>query len=182
MARLRILPTERQGASGMQDDTEREPSRTRLKQQAEDLQVLGERLVELPEDTLARLSLPPQLLEAVRVARGLTQRGALRRQRQYIGRLMRALDSDAIRETFAVIDRQQAEGKARFHEAEGWRERLLGGDAQAMKDFFDAFPGAERQRLRQLVTRAAAEAEAGRPPQLQRELFREIRRLCENRE
>lgn len=165
----------------MQDDADSRPSRTRRKQQAEDLQALGERLIELPEAALARLPLPPPLLDAVRVARGLAQRGALRRQRQYIGRLMRELDTDVLHESLAALDRQQAEETAAFHEAEDWRERLLGGDPTELAAFFDAFPTADRQHVRRLVTRAVGQANAGRGPRLRRELFREIRQLLENR-
>ena len=53
---------------------------------------LGERLVTLKDTELAQLPLPEVLVEAIREARRLKHRGALHRQRQYIGKLMRGVD------------------------------------------------------------------------------------------
>ena len=62
------------------------------KRAAEGLQKLGVRLLELREAELTSLDLPEELLLAVREARRLTNRAALARQRQYIGKLMRDVD------------------------------------------------------------------------------------------
>jgi ribosome-associated protein len=72
------------------------PSRSSRKRQAEALQRLGVRLVELKAGELAALELPEQLLAAVLEARRLKDRGALARQRQYIGKLMRNVDPEPI--------------------------------------------------------------------------------------
>ena len=162
------------------DDTDSRPSRTALKREAEELQAFGERLVSLPEATLARLPLPEKLLEAVQVARGLGQRGALRRQRQYIGRLMREMDVAEVRRAIEALDREHADEQATFHAAERWRERLLGGDAADLEAFFDAHPHADRQHIRHLLKAAQAETAAGKPPRQRRELFREIRQVLES--
>jgi ribosome-associated protein len=77
------------------------PSRSARKRAAEALQKLGERLTELREPELAALDLPEELLAAVRDARRLGHTPAQARARQYIGRLMRQIDTTAIERALA---------------------------------------------------------------------------------
>ncbi len=72
------------------------PSKSSRKRAAHAAQALGERLIALKETDLARLPLPENLLDAVREARRIKARGGLSRQKQYIGKLMRDLDTAAI--------------------------------------------------------------------------------------
>ena len=75
------------------DPIEPKPSKTLRKREMQELQELGERLVALPDAELARLeALPETLRGAVAEARRITRHEARRRQMQYIGRLMRAID------------------------------------------------------------------------------------------
>jgi ribosome-associated protein len=81
------------------DDTEAlddRPSKSSRKRAAHAAQALGERLITLKETDLTRLPLPETLLDAVREARRIKARGGLSRQKQYIGKLMRDLDTAAI--------------------------------------------------------------------------------------
>lgn len=160
---------------------EERPSKTQLKRQAEALQALGERLMALPEPDLAQLPLPEVLLAAVRVGRGLqNERGALRRQRLYIGKLLREVDTSELERAIAKLDDKDAENRAHFHALEQWRDRMVADGMPALEAFFDQYPQADRQRLRQLVLAARAEAKAGKPPQRQRELFRELRHVVDS--
>ena len=68
------------------------PSKSQRKREATALQDLGEQLVKLTPAQSNRVPLPEELLAAVQVARGITQRGGRKRQLQYIGKLMRQLD------------------------------------------------------------------------------------------
>jgi len=72
---------------------EEPPSKSARKRAAHAAQALGERLIALKDADLVRLQLPEVLLEAVREARRIKARGGLARQRQYIGKLMRDLDT-----------------------------------------------------------------------------------------
>ncbi|RYG81121.1 DUF615 domain-containing protein, partial [bacterium] len=74
------------------------PSKSMRKREALGLQKLGEELVALRAEDLATLPLDESLRDAIDEARRLTSRGALARQRQYIGKLMRDVDVDRIRE------------------------------------------------------------------------------------
>ncbi|HEY4039885.1 MAG TPA: ribosome biogenesis factor YjgA [Burkholderiaceae bacterium] len=84
-------------------DARERPSKTQLKRQMHDLQRLGEQLVALPSTQLARIELPQALREQIDLARRITAREALRRQLQYVGRLMREVDADQIRAALAAV-------------------------------------------------------------------------------
>jgi len=82
---------------------EERPSKSARKRAAHAAQALGEQLISLKESDLSRLPLPETLLEAVRAARRIKARGGLARQKQYIGKLMRDLDTAQIEEALANL-------------------------------------------------------------------------------
>lgn len=139
-----------------------------------ELQSLGERLVELNPEQLALIALPEDLRIAIDAVRRITRREARRRQLQYIGRLMRSVDPEPIREKLKVWHGISAEHTARVHRVERWRERLMEEEV-AMREFAQAHVGVDTQRLRALVRKARDERDAGRPPHSYRELFRALR-------
>ncbi|MEY3338761.1 MAG: hypothetical protein RL245_1753 [Pseudomonadota bacterium] len=88
------------------DDTEaldERPSKSSRKRAAHAAQALGERLIALKESDLVRLPIPENLLDAVREARRIKARGGLARQKQYIGKLMRDLDTEAIEDALQSL-------------------------------------------------------------------------------
>src|SRR4051794_20270543 len=103
-------------------------SKTRRKTAMLDLQALGEELIGLSEDRLSKLNLPENLLLAIEEAKRIHQHGALKRQRQYIGKLMRRVDAAPIRATLDGWRNQTGAAVAVQHAAERWRERLIGDD------------------------------------------------------
>lgn len=158
----------------MQD--EEKPSKTQRKRAMHELQALGERLVELNSEQLAAIALPEDLHDAVEQARRITRHEARRRQLQYIGRLMRAVDPEPIREKLKAWDGVSTEETARLHRIERWREKLLEDDG-AIGALVRAHPGIDTQRLRALVRNARVERDAGRPPRVYRDLFRALREI-----
>ena len=83
------------------------PSRTSKKKASERLQALGEQLVDAKPGLADSLPLPDALKDAIVDARSMTSQGAKRRQRQYVGKLMRRLDDedvDAIRAALGIQD------------------------------------------------------------------------------
>ncbi|MBF0303131.1 MAG: DUF615 domain-containing protein [Desulfamplus sp.] len=74
------------------EQQEEKPSRTQKKKIAENLQKLGEFLVEMAETEVNRLDISPELKKALSIARTLTKHGARKRQLQYIGVIMREVD------------------------------------------------------------------------------------------
>lgn len=156
--------------------TEDPVSKTRRKKEMHALQSLGEQLVELPAERLAGLDLPERLRDAIEEARRVPTFGGRRRQMQYIGRLMREVDPEPIRERLDALRGASARETALHHAAEQWRERLLEGDA-ALTEFVSDHPGADLQALRALIRNARREREQQRPPRASRELFRTVRVL-----
>lgn len=93
---------EEPGSSEPCEPSEPRPSKSARKRDALAAQRLGEELIGLPDAELDALALPELLVDAVREARGIRSRGAGARQRQYVGRLMRDVDVDAVRRALAA--------------------------------------------------------------------------------
>lgn len=155
----------------MKSRSESKPSKTRRKRESESLQSLGEALIELPAAALAEAPIPDKLREAVELARRLTKHGALRRQRQYIGKLMREIEPDAL-EAFLGrrADLAQRE-RRRFHTLERWRDRILKEGDAAIDGCVDAL-GADGAELRRLAAAARGSLDEARRKRAGRALFR----------
>jgi ribosome-associated protein len=157
------------------DDT---PSKSARKRAALAAQDLGARLIALRETELVSLDLPEPLLDAVREARRLTSRAALARQRQYIGKLMRDIDTASIEA--ALEARSGASGlDARLHkQAERWRQRLLAEGDDALDEFAAAHAPLDRAQLASLIHAAGnPHVSAGTRTTAARRLFRALRAL-----
>jgi ribosome-associated protein len=156
------------------------PTKSRLKRQARDVQDLADRLIGAPEDLVTGLDLPEKLADAIALARRITSHGALLRQRQFVGKLMRGVDPEPIRfalEADARIARAEA---AQFRRAERWRDRLIDEREPAIEEFIAEFPAADRAQLSRLAAAASAERATGKALGAGRELFRWVRaRLIE---
>jgi ribosome-associated protein len=77
--------------------TDTKPSKSAKKREYLALQKLGEQLITLRASDLDSMPLDEELRSAVLEARQMKSRGALRRQKQYIGKLMRQADAEPIR-------------------------------------------------------------------------------------
>jgi ribosome-associated protein len=161
------------------EETER-PSKSAAKREAEALQSLGEALVELPRRVLNTLPVPEDLRAAIDLARNITSRPGLRRQRQLIGKLMRRIDAEPIRAALAAREQAHRATVQIDHQAERWRDRLLAEGDAALEQLLVQYPHAERQPLRQQL-RAAAGTDVTRATRARRELFRAVRRLIAER-
>lgn len=154
-------------------------SKSQLKRESHALQAMGEELVALPAAKLAKIPMPDELAEAVAMARKIKARSGLKRQLQYIGKIMRSIDAEPIAQ--ALDDLKNAAGKetAKFHRLERWRDRLVAEGDSAFGELLEEFPSADRQHLRQLVRNAQREAAKNKPPKSAREIFRYLRELSE---
>jgi ribosome-associated protein len=167
------------GLAGDPDEADERPSRSHDKRAAEALQALGESLLALDDARLAGLDLPDRLREALRLGRSITSRSASRRQRQYIGKLMRGVDPEPIRAFLARLEGSDEASRARLHRAERWRDRLIDEGDAALGALLEEFPDADRAHLRTLSRQARDERTRGAPPRAGRELFRALKALLD---
>ncbi|MCB5185112.1 DUF615 domain-containing protein [Methylobacillus gramineus] len=154
-------------------------SKTKRKAEADALQDIGVTLVDLPKEKLKKLALPETLLDAVNEAKRLTANGAIRRQMQYLGRLMRDIDTAPILDQLQRWEGTHTEENAYFHRLERWRTRLI-EDESALAEFMNEYPQTEAQQIRNLIRNARREESAGKPPKSSRELFKLLRTITEN--
>jgi len=150
------------------------PSKTQRKKASAALQDMGTELLKLSRERLDRMDLPEPLRDALYEAQRITTHGAIRRQMQLIGKLMRGLDADAIAEQLAVVKGESDTAKAEFHAQERWRTRLIEDD-EALTEWLAAHPDSDATQLRQLIRNARREAAEGKPPKSSRALFRLLR-------
>ena len=167
-----------------------EQSRTDLKKESDRLQTLGEALVTLRADLLAKLELSDKLLDALAEARRITNFEGKRRQMQYVGKLMRKLEPAVVQAVRDALDEQRsgsAKEKLALHQAEQWRDRLIAQDG-AQAEWIDLYPDTDIQQLRALIrqarkdaptaheaTMAQSQGQAPRKSRAYRELFALVR-------
>ena len=151
------------------------PSRSARKRQTQDVTDLGWQLVGLPEADLAAMPLPEDVLEAVLTARRISAHGALARQRLYIGKLLRRVDVEPIRDALERRGLQNRQRLEREKSIERWRDRLLADEAGSWDELAAQVDPAALRELRALARQARAERSAERPPAAARKLFRRLR-------
>lgn len=161
-------------------DGEDAPSKSAMKRRMTALQELGETLTRLSDKQLENIPLPdPELLRAIVEARNIRSNSARRRHMQYIGKLMRAVDSAPIEQALDNLYREQRENADRFHQLEQLRDEVLAQGLKGIEQVVARYPAADRQHLRQLVLQHQRESARGKPPTASRKLFRYLRELQE---
>ena len=153
-------------------------SKSQMKREMEALQSLGERLTELNDKQLELVPLEDRLLNAITEYRRLRKNEARRRQRQFIGKLMRDTDAEAIVEVLERFDASRTAHTQHFHKLEQWRKRLL-DESQALTQFLDEYPQVDIQHLRQLVRNTQKEKRHNQDGGAGRKLFRYLREVTE---
>jgi ribosome-associated protein len=135
------------------------PSKTRMKQQSHDLQKLGRDLLALPASRLAAIDMPELLRDALEQMQRTRSHEGKRRQLQYIGKVMRGIDPEPLREAVAAFRVPGARETLALHEAERWRVRLVDEDG-ALTEWLAAHPETDAQALRTLIRNARKDAQA----------------------
>jgi ribosome-associated protein len=156
--------------------TESKPSKSARKRHFTGLQELGELLIGLTDEQLVAIVTEPRLIDAVREARSISAQGALRRQKQLIGKIMRNIEPEPIRRAIEALGQQSREENRLFREAESWRDRLCADTETALADF-QAQTGCDPLVLRQRLKDYAAAARDPARKTAHRQIFREIHKL-----
>jgi ribosome-associated protein len=128
----------------------------------------------------ASVDMPERLREAIETFRRTKSHEGRRRQMQFVGKLMRGADEEALRQAVADATLGSAKDTLQLHETERWRAELMAHD-DAMTRWLQLHPDTDSQQLRSLV-RAARRDAAGlaaeaRQPKSYRELYMFIKPL-----
>lgn len=151
-------------------------SKTERKRQQQALKELGEKLIALPENDLAGLTLDEKLHKAIRDAAGMKSHGALRRQKQYIGKLMRDIDVEPIRAALALLGADEIRKKRLFARAERWRDRIVAGGSDGL-DAFNEETGANDTELRKLLAELDVAFDERSEKTVRRKIFRRVHEI-----
>lgn len=128
------------------------PSKTRRKQEMLALQDLGAQLAAMNPQTLRTLPLTdPLRAELAEYRRLPNSHEARRRQLQFIGRLMRDADVDAIRLILTRMSQPNAQPPRAPRPSDALCDALLAGGDAAIQDALTAHPTLDRQVLRQTL-------------------------------
>jgi ribosome-associated protein len=153
-------------------------SRTKRKEQVEALQDLGVELVKTSKEKLAKLDLPANLFEAIKMAQKITANGAIRRQYQYIGKLMRQVDAEAIQNRLEYLNGDDVKSTQIFHLSEKWRDELLNSGDEVLDRFSATYSNFDIGELRSLLRAVRKERELQQNRNFTK-LFRLIRTIIE---
>ena len=156
--------------------TDSKPSKSARKRRQLALQELGEQLIELNDSQLASLSLNDSLREAIRAAGQIKSRGALRRQKQLIGKLMRDVDPEPIRAGLAKLRADDVRGKRIFAQAERWRDRMIREQTTALERF-ESDTGKPDDELRALLAEFTLAHSEKAEKTVRRNIFRRIHEI-----
>lgn len=151
-------------------------SKSEIKRDAEDLKQLGEKLVNLTKANLTKVPLDDSLKDAIELAQRL-QKEARRRQLQYIGKLLRSIDTEPIREALEKIENKHNQQQAMLHKLEILRDELVAKGDAVLTDLLNEHPSADRQQLRNLIRAAQKEKEQNKPSKAYREIYQILKTL-----
>lgn len=151
-------------------------SKSEIKRDAEALKKLGEKLVDLTKTNLEKMPLDESLRDAVELAQRL-QKEARRRQIQYIGKLLRAIDPEPIQEALDKLENKHQQQQAMLHKLELLRDELVEKGDNTLTELLVDYPQADRQYLRNLIRSAQKEREQNKSPKAYREIFQYLKEL-----
>lgn len=158
-------------------------SKSQIKREAEDLKALGREILALPPHIRETLPLSDELIDALALAEKIQhKREALRRQFQFIGKLLRGTDTSELQQAMEKHrNKHKAEAKA-LHKIEDLRDKLIAEGMPVINALVAEYPEMERQKLRQLVKKATQEQEKQLPPKAYREIFQYLKSIMLNDE
>lgn len=163
----------------MTDNNEEWVSKTAKKKEMNELQDLGMALTKLSDQTIKKIGLPEDLLQAIKDYKKITSNGATKRQAQYIGRLMRDIDPEPIRDFLAKLSGDNQAHNAFLQRVEQMRTRLIEND-DALTKFMGDYPHADASTLRTLIRNTRKEQEQNKPPKNFRALYQEIKTVMQH--
>ena len=165
-------------------EDELEPkSKSQIKREMHELREMGEQLINLPKAQFNSLTmLSEKLILAVEEAPRIKQNNARKRHLQYIGKLMRDIDVDALQESLHQLKEKSHRSAKQKPYIENWTNELMDGDKQELESFIEQFPASNIQKLRQLIRQAKKEKTVGKASKDRQKLFVFIRDIVSEAE
>lgn len=177
------MPNPNRGSVGFQsnefDQEYERPSKSEAKRQSNELQKLGEQLVDAPRDRVKRVEMPEDVKEAILTCQTITNHEGRRRALQFVGKKMRTLDEEEVEVIRRTIEGWKGASKAEtaaLHALERRREKLLADDT-ALTQLLEEHPHLDVQQLRTLIRNARKEQAENKPPKAYREIFQILKDL-----
>ncbi|MFZ4875065.1 ribosome biogenesis factor YjgA [Janthinobacterium sp. Mn2066] len=178
------MPNPNRGACGFQSsEFEQEyerPSKSELKRQMNELQKLGEELVNEARDRVKRVPMPEDVRDAILECQLIKDHEGRRRQMQYVGKKMRTLDEEEVAAIQRTIDSWKGLSKAdtaAMHAMERRRDKLLTDD-KALTVLLQENPELDVQHIRTLIRNARKEQAENKPPKAYREIFQILKQIA----
>lgn len=167
------------------NESEEWVSKSQRKRDMQYRQELGDKILGLKQSQRDQLNLPESLIRAFEEAKRIKKNEALRRHKQYIGKLMRDIDLAPIEDFIEKLNTSHDINTRAFHDLEDLRERLINGDNKVIGEAIEKYPSIDRQKLRQLIRNAQKERKVNEAQNTSenkqgRALFRFLRDASEN--
>ncbi|MDP2568791.1 ribosome biogenesis factor YjgA [Photobacterium damselae subsp. piscicida] len=151
-------------------------SKSEMKRDMEELQKIGEELVELKPNALAKMPLDEDMMDAIKDAQRFTKE-ARRRQLQYIGKQMRFIDIEPIEAALDKLRNKHSQQTVMLKKLEQKRDKLIENGDSMINAILVDHPHANRQHLRQLVRQAGKEKAQQKPGKAFKEIFQYLKEL-----
>jgi ribosome-associated protein len=156
--------------------TDSKPSKSERKRTQTALQELGEHLINLQDEHLESLALDERLCDAIQNARRMKSNEAQRRQKQFIGKLMRDVDPEPINALLARLKADDLRVKRIFANAERWRDRLI-ADGQEGLQAFETETGQTSNELAHLLADLDRATSDRMETTTRRSIFRQVHEI-----
>ncbi len=170
----------RHNAPRYDDQKYHSPSKSQLKRDSHHLINVGEEILKLSHADRLSLDLPDELCDAITTALKIKSRSGLKRQRLFIGKLLRSIDSDAIESQLKKIQHRHDTNTAHFKRLEKWRDGLIDNNKTILNEVISRYPEIDRQHINQLLRTAQQEKQQNKTPATARKLFKYLRELESN--
>lgn len=158
---------------------EDEISKSQIKREAEELKLIGRELVGLNKKQLTKIPGSESLFHAISVAHKIIgKHEALRRQIQYIGKVLRNEDIEAITAALDKLNNKHQQLTHASQKLETLRDELIEQGDPKINTLLEEFPQLERQKLRQLIRQANKEKKLEKPAKAAKELFAYLKPVC----
>jgi ribosome-associated protein len=142
-----------------------------------DLQEIGVALTRLSPEKLAAIPMSEKLHDAILEASNIKKHGAIRRHMQFIGKLMRSDDSEAIVAAYTNLQQNDRNSARKVKQVEEWRDALIHGGKEKLDSFLEHYPNSDRQQLNQLIRNCQKEISQQKSQGSAKKLFRFVRDL-----